>query len=502
VPIKAVLSDRVVEEGGDRPVQVQVEVSYQSQRLPRTEKHSGVGVCYGPGAIDWGQGPAQAAAFVTPRDPVVDGLAQRAVRSLDPGVAEDLPTRNIRYAAAIFEALGAVGVSYVPDPHNPYSAISETPRAVDTIHYPRETLGRRSGDCDDTSVLMASLLANVGVRTQLVDVPGHLFLLIDTGIHERNRLALAVDEGLSVVVGDAVWIPVETTALGEGFAEAWRLGADAYASWAGRGQIEHVDVTAAQRVYAPADLAEPVPAPVVDEGLVRDLVSRDADAFRGWRDAYVAERYSGVREDVAASPGALNELAHVYFLGGDLEEARSALERILEEDPNSALAHNNIAATYAAAGDQDSALEHYLAAVDADPEDPGIWLNLGILRYAVGEPEAAESALSQGLARSQGFEEACHLLGLTVADGDSRAEAEQLTSEEIRALLADVLRALPAAELTVSAEDSTAVEPAAPAEALEAEVPSRPIKLRVAGSRAADRMELSDHLYWKREESR
>ena len=79
---------------------------------------------------------------------------------------------------------------------------------MDTVQYPRETLAKRAGDCDDTSVLVAALLENVGVPTQFVDVPGHLFLLVGTGIHERNRLALGLPEDLSVVSGDEVWIPL------------------------------------------------------------------------------------------------------------------------------------------------------------------------------------------------------------------------------------------------------------------------------------------------------
>ena len=83
----AVFPDRVMDRTGDRPVQVQVSATYQSLRLPRTEKASGRCVAYGPGAIDWSQGVAQAAAFVTTRDPAVETLAREAVRSVAPAGA-------------------------------------------------------------------------------------------------------------------------------------------------------------------------------------------------------------------------------------------------------------------------------------------------------------------------------------------------------------------------------------------------------------------------------
>jgi hypothetical protein len=255
VPMTAVLSDRVMQTHGDKPVQVQVSATYQSHHLPRTEKSTGRCVTYGPGAIDWGAGVSQAAAFVTTRDPVVDALARDASRTAALMGGVSASSRNIAFTAAIFDALSVLGMAYVPDPNNPYATISGTAQAVDTVSYPRETLARRTGDCDDTSVLLAALLGNVGIATQLVDVPGHLFLLVDTGIHARNQLALGLDESRYVVVGEEVWIPLETTALGKGFAEGWRVGAESYAAWSARGRLALVDVAEASSRYEPAELS-------------------------------------------------------------------------------------------------------------------------------------------------------------------------------------------------------------------------------------------------------
>ncbi len=497
VPITAVFSERIMRQSGDRPVQVQVEVSYQSQRLPRAEKRSGKGVAYGPGAIDWSRGLEQAAAFVTPRDPAVDGLARQAVHSLSPNAEAKLPSRNIRYAAAMFNAVRAMDIAYVPDPHNPYSAISETPRAVDTIHYPRETLETRSGDCDDTSVLMASLLANVGVRTQFVDVPGHLFLLVDTGIHERNRLMLGLDEDMYVVSGDGIWVPLETTALGQGFSEAWRRGAEEYRGWESRGRLALVDVSAAQSRYAPAEFVDPMDVASLDQGRVGNLVSRDVETISTWRDEFMTARYGAVQRDLASSPEALSEIAHVYFLGGHPGEARETLERILREDPESALAHNNLAVLSAAAGDMETAVEHLRAALDGASQDAGVWLNLGVVRYAGGDRAGAERAIAEGLGRAGDFEDACRLLGLEVSDSGSRAAVERLSAEELRLLLEAVLEKLPAAEVVVDPNRPGGVDLDAVGEPEHVKVPPEPIRLRIAASRAADQMEIANHLYWK-----
>src|SRR5678816_114201 len=149
------------------------------------------------------------------------------------------------------DALADLGMAYVPDPTNPFATISCPPRAVDTIHYPYQTLERLSGDCDDTTVLMASLLGNVGVDTRFVDVPGHIFLIVDTGLHERNRSALGADSTMMVITDEKVWIPLETTSLARGFAQAWRDGADEITAASARAPVEYVDVTDSQVRYEP-----------------------------------------------------------------------------------------------------------------------------------------------------------------------------------------------------------------------------------------------------------
>ncbi|HEY3215890.1 MAG TPA: hypothetical protein VGK93_05315 [Candidatus Eisenbacteria bacterium] len=486
IALTAVFSEDVMRQRGDRPVQVEVSASYQSRRLPRTEKASARCVAYGPGAIDWSAGVAQAAAFVTSRDPVVDGVARQAVR-VAAAEGEGPPAgRNIAHAAALFDALGTLGITYVPDPNNPYSSIAETPRAVDAVSYPRETLARRTGDCDDTSVLYAALLGNVGISTQLVDVPGHLFLLVDTGVHERNRLSLALDESRYVVNDEEVWIPVETTALKEGFAQAWRAGAEAYASWAARGKLALVDVDESQSRYEPADVpGEPAAAPQLDAARLTEQTRADFKAIDEWRAAFLAGRYEGAQKGLVASPEALNEIAHVYLVAGKLDEAEAKLEQALTVETNPARTHNNLANVLAAKGDVPGALQHYQASLVAEEKDAGPWLNLGLVRYASGDTLGAEEPLAKGMALSGGYDAACRLLGLAPEVGAEREGAEKMSQEEARQLLKAALRKVPAPGVASKPEP---IQPPAGSQ--------RRWTSRIAAGRAGEAA-LANLLYWK-----
>ena len=489
LPLTAVFPGKVLEQRGDRPVQVRISASYQSQRLSRTERVVARSVAYGPGAIDWSGGVAQAAAFVTTQDPLVEAVAREASMAAAPDGRHPLGNRNLGFAAAIFDALRVLGVTYVPDPNNPYSTMSATPHAVDAIHYPRETLVSRTGDCDDTSVLLAALFGNVGIPTRFVDVPGHIFLLVDTGLHERNRLALGVPEDLTVVSDEEVWIPLETTALGKGFAEAWRTGAEGYASWAARGRVSLVDVTESQARYQPGDLPGAAPALTWDPVRLREQLAADVRSLSGWREEYLASRYGGADRSIEITPDALNEVAHVYLLAGRAEECRAKLEQALQQEPASARIHNNLAVALADEGRYPEALDHLREAVASERSDPGLWLNLGVLRYTSGDTAGAEAPLARGLELSGSYARSCQLLGLQLDESADRLGRGRLSAEEARQLLKAAVRKLPSPSRTKTTPQ--------PAPGSKPPAPSGQAGVRTGAPRAEEIPPLREHLYWK-----
>jgi tetratricopeptide (TPR) repeat protein len=419
---------------------------------------------------------------------VVFDLAREAIRAVPPEAAAAFGARGLARVAAVFDALQVLKVVYVPDPNSPYSRVRHEAGTVDLVQYPRQTLARRTGDCDDTSALVAALLGSVGIDTRLVDAPGHLFLLVDTGVHARNRVALSLDDHLSVVIDDGVWIPLETTAIDKGFTEAWKLGAEAYGSWAARGEVQSVAVAEAQSRYEPADLPGEAVTPVLDPAPLGALLAEDGAAIRSWREAYQSAHYLGAMES-QVSGEALDELAHVYFLAGKLDSARVYLERALAGQPASARLHNNLAVTLAALGDLDGALAHFDSALETDASDPGLWLNLGLAHVAAGDSAGAEEPLAQGVERSGGFENACRLLGVSVRQEASREGTPRMSADEIRALLQAAARRVPRAPVkSVGGGAKPAPAPAV--------TPVKPGKLRVGATRSA-LPDIQNYLYWK-----
>jgi hypothetical protein len=438
VDLFANLNDEPMTMRENARLPVRVSATYTSDRLVRTDKLNSSVVMYAPGAIDWNLGLDQTAAFITTQDPVVSAVATQAVRAVTDATAASFASPNVAHAAAIFDALSTMGVTYVQDPNDPYPTISDRAGAVDRVNYPRQTLAKRSGDCDDTTVLMAALLQSVGISTKLVDVPAHLFLLFDTGMHERDVTGL--DDGLFVTVDQGLWIPLETTALKKGFAEAWRSGAETHAAAAANRTVALVDVQEAKARFESSLPPGDAPAVAIDPAALAARLAADAGVLDAWSARYHDTHFKGVEDHTPPSRDALDELARENYLGGRIDEA---LRLLGGEASRSARTLNNRGNVLAAAGDVAGALASYREAGAVDPDDAGIWLNRGLVSSVAGDSAAAEEALARGLEKSGGYEEACRLLGLRPEASDDRGAPSRVTKAQLRRLLRSTLQRIP-----------------------------------------------------------
>jgi hypothetical protein len=117
------------------------------------------------------------AAYVNEHGSVVDdvidtGQASGIVERFD-GYASTDPDNVYRQVWAIWDALSARGIRY----SNADPAIERGPKVFSQrVRFLRETWNDRSANCIDGSVLIASVLQRIGIRSFLVLVPGHAFI--------------------------------------------------------------------------------------------------------------------------------------------------------------------------------------------------------------------------------------------------------------------------------------------------------------------------------------
>jgi hypothetical protein len=180
LPVTALFNETLLSLTENVTANGRILISYRSLG---SRKETGFPVqmpVYHRNALSWDD-DRRAASFVSARDPAARLFARYAASVADALPANGLP-RNVRYAAALFEALAVYGMNYVIDPASSFAEMSENSSALDSLNYPYQTLYYRGGDCDDLSILYCAMLEALGVDTAFITIPGHIYAAFDTGV--------------------------------------------------------------------------------------------------------------------------------------------------------------------------------------------------------------------------------------------------------------------------------------------------------------------------------
>jgi hypothetical protein len=119
------------------------------------------------------------AAYVDPRDAVVDAVLDLARDAGAPvGANADTAAAKLDQVRAVWNALEAHGLRYAPgDP-----ALSRGPNIYSQrVRLVADSWAERRANCIDSSVLIASVLERIGIRSFIVLVPQHAFVGFYTG---------------------------------------------------------------------------------------------------------------------------------------------------------------------------------------------------------------------------------------------------------------------------------------------------------------------------------
>ncbi len=329
VKVRAPFSDAVLTNQGRREVQAVVEASYSYEQVERSTRRSFPLQLLDANALVWDE-PARLAAFINGRDPAVQKLAAGLYRSFAeqrPDQASRAhPLRNYLLAMYTFAALRELGVQYKPDPERPFASLEAG--ALDTVQFPSQTLARKTGDCDDLTVLFASVLENLNVATAVLAVEGHVFLMFDSGVRVENRAAFPVDRRKTVDRDGWLWVPLETTVLGraERFEQAWTRGAENFHGKYRPTGEQVLLVRQAWQQHPPATRPAVATGPAAPAlaGLQRAGQKVLADYGRQ------VQALAGAEADDGGDPRALIERAAVLVKSGLFEDAAAAYRRALE----------------------------------------------------------------------------------------------------------------------------------------------------------------------------
>ena len=302
----------------------------------------------GRNSIDWKK-EAMITCFITPKDPDVQVFARQALKTADEQKLQTELDEHLYRALTLFDAMQSVGLYYQPDPNQPFNFSEFTGKGhIDHLQFPRETLAMQSGDCDDLSVLYASLLEGVGITAVLVTSPGHIFSAFSLKHGKKSVDILGLTPDLLIEHKGDVYVPVETTLLGSPFISAWRVAANTVNKYRAKKQIGIIDLKEAWQKYKTVSLPpheQKVPLPNKD--LLGKMLQRELLALN---------------------------LKQV-------EKRLSVFKKWLEHEPKNLKLLMFLARSYSEVGVFDAAYQYAQEAMKLDAKNPAIYQVLGNIAY-------------------------------------------------------------------------------------------------------------------------
>lgn len=298
-------------------------------------------------------------AFITPSDSALRNYVAFVRQSLKADTNPQL-NEGLQIAAQIYAGLTRLGLIYQADPVSPFIKAQEKQSLLDSVSLGRDTLRRGTGDCDDLTVLYASLLESAGIETGFITVPGHIYAVFNTRIPSRDFRELYPDRSMFLVVNDSLWIPVEVTLIGrQSFFDAWAKGAELWNLYEKdqekRAFYRTMD---SQKVYRPvalraSDLGLQYGSPDALSALYKVELSRISDGI--FEPLLAAATKSNGKQD-------WTYLGIAYAKFGRLKDAEAAFNRVIKLDANSIGAQVNLGNIAYLQRDYRKALSQYQAA--------------------------------------------------------------------------------------------------------------------------------------------
>ena len=396
---KVTFNNKILEVDEDIGVQVEVKLSFQRDGIKDDIRLTQPMTIYGKNAMVWGQAE-MVGSFVTPKDDTLRNYVRTVINKYQPKIG---PLNDkLVSAMTFFSSLNAAGTKYIIDPNTPYTSLRDD--QVDYVQFPRETLKLKSGDCDDLSVLLSAGLENLGIETVLLEVPGHLLMMFNTGLDEIDAGLISQDRSLLATHNGQVWVPIESTMVHASFNEAWAEGARKYHKAVEQNQLGVIELKKAWQSYKPVTLSKATYSiDLPDESQTLALVDHAQTQLLTKSINRLILPFQSMIENNPKNIDARLQIAILYSRFGLTDEAQLAFDALLEASPENSAVHNNQGSLYLLEGEFDKAITSFQQAAELDNKDGGIWVNLSMAFYQKGDASQAASHFQQALVLNPEF---------------------------------------------------------------------------------------------------
>jgi tetratricopeptide (TPR) repeat protein len=373
VDLYALFTDKVLAVTEGTKVATEITVSYKVDGQPYADRRIETLTLWGRNAMTWDDN-RKAAAYVTSKDPGVLNFA-RSVSSYIRSKENRSICDNLQTAIAFHQALDLYGLNYTPNPKTPYSEVYKQKDVIDFLQFPRETFQYKAGDCSDLAILYGSLFQAVGIDAAFITVPGHIFIAVDTCLTPEQAPKELVPQSQFIAYKNKAWIPIEITAIHDGFMKAWQLGAKEWTENNSIGQAGFYPISEAWTVYQPVGL------PGADTTITMPQSDGILKAYLGevqkYLDAALAPMVATWQDQSKGGTNlsAMNSLGVLYAKYGQADKAENQFKLVLSKKPYLPTMLN-LGHLYFTKGDWKNALLSYQQASEMDPRNPRTLLAL------------------------------------------------------------------------------------------------------------------------------
>jgi tetratricopeptide (TPR) repeat protein len=332
VDLYALFNEDILSVSEGAKVITDITANYKIDKREGSDKETVTLEIYDRNALRWDD-DQKVAAFVTARDEEIQRFSRNVV-----SMAQDqfIDTLNKELQLAMVQYCGMIeqGLTYVIDPSSAYKDLSENPMVIDFVQFPRQTLYVKAGDCDDLSTTFCTLLESVGIPTAFITVPGHIYMAFQIKMIKADiKRNFSKTDNFIYRDDGTVWVPIETTALSQGFLKAWAAGSRQWKKYDADGQAGFIATADAWENYKPVafsvstiELGSPSSVDV-EQRFIEEL-----DSFVGQE---IAPREQVLRDRMVSrpeDPRIFNSLGVLYARYGKYAEAEVQFELAVEND--------------------------------------------------------------------------------------------------------------------------------------------------------------------------
>jgi len=426
VPLYALFNRSILGVLEPTKAQAEIEVRYtyvDSKRDTKTEAVSSVSHRNG---MTWDD-DRKVASFATVNDPSVMRFAKQ-VAGLARSSGWQTTDVNFRQALGLFESLGLYGLRYVVDPNTPFAKYENRTDVVDYLQFPAQTLEFRAGDCDDLSILSCALLESIGVETAFITIPGHIFIAFALKLSPEQARAFFYRSEDLIEMNGTVWVPVEVTAVQDGFMRAWQLGVREWREASAKNQAAFYPTHEAWKLYEPVAVIGNETS--LELPKTEALASRYSTAMQSFANKEIEQRSANLLAEVKASktdPLPLNKLGVLYAKYGVYDKAEESFRASIKIKDN-ASAQINLGNTLFLKKNFTGAVNAYQSALRLGPSNSKALEGLVRSAYELDDKAAAARYLEQLKSVDKAASER---LAYTISDTPASVRAGVSMEEEL-----------------------------------------------------------------------